>query len=301
MTHLTRGSKIQPQKQDEEWIWGNHRGGGGDPVRGLNGAPISKLGLVLNGNTQIDLNRYNGGDQRPSTSHHLPASVSMFPKKHHGHNIFDPSPIISSGGKATADLSHHQSSMLPVKTTLGIEHTPIAPKIRMENPLKPPTYLMESTLSIPDPDYHLPTSEIQSSVVDSTSSPPYSEQTVQRQILEEISQLKIITRKHTMLEALRWGLNNLHMIDNVACIGTIAGTNTQPINLSELIRIILIEFMKGRSYNLGNRTLRSKTGEIGEEEFRHLLSDSILLLMGTAPRFSRRPNGDFDIYPGDYL
>jgi len=39
---------------EEDWIWGNHRGGGGAPVKTVNGEQVSNLREVARGNVEVD-------------------------------------------------------------------------------------------------------------------------------------------------------------------------------------------------------------------------------------------------------
>jgi hypothetical protein len=38
----------------DDWVWGNHRGGGGAPLRSIDGGNVSNLRAVLRGSQQID-------------------------------------------------------------------------------------------------------------------------------------------------------------------------------------------------------------------------------------------------------
>ena len=49
---------IRPKPVDisteEEWIWGNNRGGGGAPLKDIGGTPVPNLRNVLKGNAEVD-------------------------------------------------------------------------------------------------------------------------------------------------------------------------------------------------------------------------------------------------------
>jgi hypothetical protein len=55
----------QPQEQQEEWIWGNTRGGGGAPLKTANGEQVTNLRGVIKGTTKIDT-----GYQSPTRSNY---------------------------------------------------------------------------------------------------------------------------------------------------------------------------------------------------------------------------------------
>lgn len=45
---------VDPPGQEESWIWGNHRGGGGAPVKDMSGNQVSNLRQVFRGGVQVD-------------------------------------------------------------------------------------------------------------------------------------------------------------------------------------------------------------------------------------------------------
>lgn len=40
--------------QEEAWIWGNNRGGGGAPLKDVGGTPVANLRSVIKGNARVD-------------------------------------------------------------------------------------------------------------------------------------------------------------------------------------------------------------------------------------------------------
>jgi hypothetical protein len=52
-----RSSRNYPREEEpqEEWIWGNHRGGGGAPLKTVDGSNATNLRAVLRGSQQIDV------------------------------------------------------------------------------------------------------------------------------------------------------------------------------------------------------------------------------------------------------
>lgn len=53
---MRTGRRVQAEQEagGEEWIWGNHRGGGGAPLKDVDGSQVSNLRNVLKGSVQID-------------------------------------------------------------------------------------------------------------------------------------------------------------------------------------------------------------------------------------------------------
>lgn len=47
-------NRQRPEPEGENWIWGNHRGGGGAPLKDAYGNSVANLKNVLKGETQID-------------------------------------------------------------------------------------------------------------------------------------------------------------------------------------------------------------------------------------------------------
>jgi hypothetical protein len=285
------------QKNDEEWIWGNSRGGGGDPVRSATGAPISKLGTILHA---ID----HPHEQRPSTSLHLPNHRKM--NHHHlfesGSHPTTPStslsvsqifePIQTHSSHSTPPLPSHQSP--PIIKSMELEHTPIHTRhISVESHSKIRDHSMRASSSV---------SFDNGSLVEEGIIPTELSVTLDsNKVYLELKSIKQLLSKQLLFDSIRWGLSNLHLIDPQVCIGTLAGTNTAPITLPDLLRQILFEFLKFRSYNIGNRMFqKGRPGEAGESEFREKLSESLLLLTGAIPVMKRRTNGDYDVFNGDY-
>ena len=67
--------RAQPNDdQPDEWIWGNTRGGGGAPLKTLNGQPIANLRAVVRGGVEVDVEspskrRNKGFDNTSSRSY----------------------------------------------------------------------------------------------------------------------------------------------------------------------------------------------------------------------------------------
>lgn len=160
-----------------------------------------------------------------------------------------------------------------------------------------------------DPSHHLFSVPVQSK-----SSTPSRQQSTpvidlsavlrgQQDILAEMRAMKEFTAKQAMVKSIRWGLSNLNMVDQATCVGTLGGHGLPPISLSELVKKVLIEFMKCNGCNIGRRSLISARddGEEGAQKFLEQLYDNVFMLTGVAPDLVRRDDGDYEIYYGDNL
>lgn len=69
---LRASRRIEQEQGPEEWIWGNTRGGGGAPLKSVEGGQITNLRNVLKGNTQVDVSpkgkRYSSYDDEDDDS-----------------------------------------------------------------------------------------------------------------------------------------------------------------------------------------------------------------------------------------
>lgn len=52
---MKRGNKNEIKVEEEQWIWGNTRGGGGAPLKNMNGELITNLKTVINGKKFLEI------------------------------------------------------------------------------------------------------------------------------------------------------------------------------------------------------------------------------------------------------
>jgi hypothetical protein len=127
---------------------------------------------------------------------------------------------------------------------------------------------------------------------------------VQAELLKEMSELKIITRKQAVLESIRWGIANLDLIEECNCIGKLDGEDVEQRKLSDILKEVLKDFLKGKSHNIGVRRLLHYRNEHNkgqtEEKFHAVVSDSLLMLCGAEPNFVRRSDGDCEVSMGEF-
>jgi len=119
-------------------------------------------------------------------------------------------------------------------------------------------------------------------------------------IIKELYALRSVINCQTKLQSVRWGLANLELVESCLCQSSGAGLNSPVVNLRDLVKTVLVEFLKGRSCNVGNRHLKGDDTEEGCAAFRSKLCEAVLLLTGTDPHLIPRSSGEYDIHCGNY-
>lgn len=314
------------EKLDDNFEWGSHRGGGGAPLRSSEGQPISKLGTVINGSTIIDADKYNGTNCapsirdmiRPSTSYHTPlrntsnlfdpgqASIPVTPIRPRGHiSSHDATGSPShSHSNVTEVIAHnhnpHKSNRLRVTNLVNEQHCQLP---RHNLPLQSPTQEVKPHLGS-EHQKSLHRKQSEHSPQPSPISPTTDNSTHTEDLLREMKQLKTVSAKQTMLQSIRWGLDHIDLIEEAdyICIGGRGGSVADQRTVACIIKDILIDFMKGRSHNIGIRKIlhtshSTRSEEVGhlEDEFHVVLSEGLHLLCGTEPAIARRGDGDWEI------
>jgi hypothetical protein len=342
-------AKRYHQRQSEEQLddgyeWGSHRGGGGAPLRNSDGRPISKLGTVINGNTKIDQDKYNGTGgvsasastisireiARPSTSYHAPT--------HNTAKLFDPSPpanispirqtrghspkVQSGHSNTTEVIAHNRQKSNRLRVTNLVQEQQLqhqAHQMKQQHQQEQIHHTQQQRHHLSqhqhdDAEHHLPHPRIEKVAADHTHS-PFSEPNVEMMIstqqqqagelVKEMKQLQMLTAKQTLLQSVRWGLENLDLIEDCNCIGNRGGEEVNQKPLTVILKEILIDFMKGRSHNIGIRKLlhykneHNKRGQSQtEDKFHAVVSEGLHLLCGAEPSISRRADGDCEVFIG---
>ena len=344
------------EQQDDGYEWGSHRGGGGSPLRNSDGRPISKLGTVINGNTVVDGDKYNGMKSssttsgisireicRPNTSYHAPS--------HNNSKLFDPAPSttgtisshvpitpirhqqrghsphiqsgdsnVNSNSNVTEVLAHNlqKSNRLRV-TNLVQEHQQQhqQPPPSHQQHQQPPPHRQHLKKQIDhdhqtqhDHEQHFSHDKLPEHLHHNTHHTPNNthhdannENNNKLEIAElrqEIADLTLTTKKQTMLQSIRWGLANLDLIEDCKCIGHEEGEEVTQTTLTVILKAILLDFLKGKTHNIGVRKLLHYKSEHNkgqtEDKYHAVLTESLHLLCGVEPIISRRPNGDSEVF-----
>lgn len=348
----------------DEYVWGNHRGGGGAAlVSARSGNQVTKLGQVLSGNKQIDGAKYNGvnGQERPKTSfdHRTPSagsdqhdlfapsqsvdsSPSMASRNEHRADMFEsPTRQASrnsqrSGGMASllSNAASYSSPPEPIKTTklsrFEEEQQKKTKLSRFEEPdeIIRPKHSEQvldredegvgmpringisnrqsrnmSSEAPPSPHLFSVPAQTKSSLPAAHLNPVIDISSIlrgQQEILQEMRSMRDFSVKQAMLKSIRWGLGNIGIVDQCTCVGTLGGIALPPISLSDLIKKVLIEFMKCNGCNVGRRSIiGSKSEAESEKRFLEQLYDSIFLLTGAPPDMAQREDGDYEVFYGD--
>jgi hypothetical protein len=76
MSRALRPKPVEVVEQEDNWIWGNNRGGGGAPLKDVGGTPVANLRSVMKGNAQVDysptrspVKKNNDGGSRRRSAH----------------------------------------------------------------------------------------------------------------------------------------------------------------------------------------------------------------------------------------
>ena len=352
MSSAHRKKQIQAMQDgadDDSYIFGNHRGGGGAPlISARSGNQVTKMGQVINGNKQIDGDMYNGvnGVERPKTAfdHRTPNGP---PDRH---DLFTPSKSINSSPsdnkiehsryKQKHQQGNHDSpsrsslpssnsnqrtsgmaSLLTDASGYGGTHAPDPIKTKLSRFEEEESVATEESVmpritqrkarnlaveSEPSAQLFSVPAQHKAAAAMPQAAPSIDISSIllgQQAILNEMQAMKEFSVKQAMLKSLRWGLSNLNMVDQATCVGTLGGVSLPPITLSELVKKVLIEFMKGNGCNVGTRSTLSSHGNApeGEQRFLQQLFDSIHALTGVPPEVVRREDGDYEVYFGDCL
>lgn len=353
----TRQKQIQAMQdgnEGESYEFMNHRGGGGAPlISARSGNQVAKIGQVINGSKQIDVDKYNGigsiGNMvdRPKTAfdHRTPSAVGS-----DGHDLFTPTKSLNSNPTGAADQNRYrkkQDRVEDVRQSLPSSHfnrressgmasllsdassycgseapEPIRTKLnRMEeeqpiqsrnspqhaDPTMPRIHQRQARNLVNDLEQSpqllsVPSQPKNSAPLHHSSGIDLSSLLRgQHDILLELRAMREFAAKQEMIKSIRWGLSNLSLIDQATCVGSLGGVSLPPISLSELVKKVLIEFMKCNGCNVGRRSMiSSRDGGEGDcQRFLEQLFDGVFMLTGVAPELVRREDGDYEIYFGD--
>ena len=316
------------EELDDGYDWGSHRGGGGAPLRSSDGKPISKLGTVISGNIRVDEDRYNSVHRndksasvheltRPNTSYHTPTHKTPA-------NLFDPAPPIHEA-KSSVPVTPirrqrgHSPNLPTVNSNVDevITHNmPRSNRLRVTNVIQEHSrqqnshkqhqshHQHESHREENVSNHHTSNknSDIKTEVARVLSqSEAINNNEVQVSLLKEISDLKLSTRRQTRLQSIRWGLDNIELVEECVCVGGRRGEEVSHKGIKNILKEVLCDFLKGKSHNIGTRktSCNADNKQQTEVAFLELVYESLHLLCGVEPSLSRRPDGDCDVYIGE--
>jgi hypothetical protein len=216
-----------------------------------------------------------------------------------------PEPIKTKLSRYEDELSKHSKL-----SRFEEEETSIRPKQQAEEPLMPRINPRQARnlAAEPEPSPHL--FSVPAHAKSPTNDRNYTNPVIdissilrgQQEILHEMRSTKDFSVKQSMLKSIRWGLQNVNMLEQCTCVGTLGGHPLPPITLTELVKKVLIEFMKCNGCNVGRRSMIGSNEAEGEKRFLVELYESLFLLTGVAPDLVRRDqDGDYEVYYGDPL
>lgn len=340
---------MQDGSDDDSYIFGNHRGGGGAPlISARSGNQVTKMGQVIKGNKQIDGDMYNGvnGAERPKTAfdHRTPSghqdrqdlftpskSINSSPsdskieqsiyKQKHQQASYNSSSRVSLPSSNSNQRSSGMATLLTDASGYGGSHAPDPIKTKLSRFEEEESVATEESAMPRIPQRKARNLAVESEPSAQLFSVPAPQKMAaaalqaapsidissllrgQQEILHEMQAMKEFSVKQAMLKSLRWGLSNLSTVDQATCVGTLGGVSLPPITLAELVKKVLIEFMKGNGCNVGTRSTLSSHGNApeGEQRFLQQLYESIHALTGVSPEVVRREDGDYEVYYGDSL